>query len=236
MGFDKPDLALVVHFQSPGSPIAYYQQVGRAGRALESAHGILRRGHEDVDIQDCFIRSAFPRVRRRRRSSTFWPSVARRCPGRDRVRRQRPSQPHRGHGEGARRRWCGGARRRGLAPDVAAVDLSGGARGPRHRAAASRTSGHATTTPPRRAAGWRSCGRCSTTTPRRVRPLHLAGPRSCPCRPTSWPKPEHSSACSSSTAHPAPSCSYFLNKSFTFSPTSFSPAFFWSALPSAFRL
>jgi ATP-dependent DNA helicase RecQ len=60
MGFDKPDLAFVVHFQSPGSPIAYYQQVGRAGRALESAHGILLRGHEDADIQDWFIRTAFP--------------------------------------------------------------------------------------------------------------------------------------------------------------------------------
>ncbi|MGD9797888.1 MAG: RecQ family ATP-dependent DNA helicase [Acidimicrobiia bacterium] len=60
MGFDKPDLAFVVHFQSPGSPIAYYQQVGRAGRALASAHGILLRGHEDADIQDHFIRTAFP--------------------------------------------------------------------------------------------------------------------------------------------------------------------------------
>jgi ATP-dependent DNA helicase RecQ len=60
MGFDKPDLAFVVHYQSPGSPIAYYQQVGRAGRALPSATGILLRGHEDVDIQDWFIRSAFP--------------------------------------------------------------------------------------------------------------------------------------------------------------------------------
>jgi ATP-dependent DNA helicase RecQ len=60
MGFDKPDLAFVVHYQSPGSPIAYYQQVGRAGRALESADGILLRGHEDADIQDYFIRSSFP--------------------------------------------------------------------------------------------------------------------------------------------------------------------------------
>ncbi|MGH8996243.1 MAG: RecQ family ATP-dependent DNA helicase [Acidimicrobiales bacterium] len=60
MGFDKPDLSFVVHYQSPGSPIAYYQQVGRAGRSVESSIGMLLRGHEDVDIQDWFIRTAFP--------------------------------------------------------------------------------------------------------------------------------------------------------------------------------
>jgi ATP-dependent DNA helicase RecQ len=60
MGFDKPDLAFVVHYQSPGSPIAYYQQVGRAGRATPSADAILLRGHEDGDIQDFFIATAFP--------------------------------------------------------------------------------------------------------------------------------------------------------------------------------
>ena len=60
MGFDKPDLAFVVHYQSPGSPIAYYQQVGRAGRGLTESHGILMSGAEDADIQDYFIRSAFP--------------------------------------------------------------------------------------------------------------------------------------------------------------------------------
>src|SRR6266567_1689774 len=47
MGFDKPDLTFVVHYQSPGSPIAYYQQVGRAGRALEASMGALLRGRED---------------------------------------------------------------------------------------------------------------------------------------------------------------------------------------------
>ena len=60
MGFDKPDLSFVIHYQAPGSPIAYYQQVGRAGRALESADAILLRGHEDADIQDFFIQTAFP--------------------------------------------------------------------------------------------------------------------------------------------------------------------------------
>jgi ATP-dependent DNA helicase RecQ len=60
MGFDKPDLSFVVHFQSPGSPIAYYQQVGRAGRQLDTSLGALLRGVEDRDIQDFFIRRAFP--------------------------------------------------------------------------------------------------------------------------------------------------------------------------------
>jgi ATP-dependent DNA helicase RecQ len=60
MGFDKPDLHFVVHFQSPGSPIAYYQQVGRAGRALDESWGVLVRGREDRAIQDFFVDSAFP--------------------------------------------------------------------------------------------------------------------------------------------------------------------------------
>lgn len=60
MGYDKPDLGFVIHYQAPGSIIAYYQQVGRAGRNIDDAYCVLLSGKEDEDIHDYFRRSAFP--------------------------------------------------------------------------------------------------------------------------------------------------------------------------------
>ncbi len=60
MGYDKPDLSFVVHYQAPGSVVAYYQQIGRAGRGVDHADIVLLRGGEDRRIQDFFIEQAFP--------------------------------------------------------------------------------------------------------------------------------------------------------------------------------
>lgn len=60
MGFDKPDLGFVVHLGAPSSPVAYYQQVGRAGRATENADVLLLPGTEDPEIWTYFATTSMP--------------------------------------------------------------------------------------------------------------------------------------------------------------------------------
>ncbi|TDD92311.1 ATP-dependent DNA helicase RecQ [Saccharopolyspora karakumensis] len=60
MGFDKPDLGFVVHVGAPSSPIAYYQQIGRAGRGVQRAEVLLLPGPEDREIWSYFASLAFP--------------------------------------------------------------------------------------------------------------------------------------------------------------------------------
>ena len=60
MGFDKPDLGFVIHYNMPLSLIAYYQQAGRAGRKLAFAYAILLYGSEDNEVNEYFIENAFP--------------------------------------------------------------------------------------------------------------------------------------------------------------------------------
>ncbi|MEJ7900791.1 MAG: RecQ family ATP-dependent DNA helicase [Thermomicrobiales bacterium] len=60
MGYDNPDVRFVIHYQTPGSIIAYYQQVGRAGRGREGAVGVLMSGPEDAEIHTSFRTGSLP--------------------------------------------------------------------------------------------------------------------------------------------------------------------------------
>jgi ATP-dependent DNA helicase RecQ len=60
MGYDKPDLGFVVHVGAPPSPVSYYQQVGRAGRAIERAHAVLLPSTADHGVWDYFATATIP--------------------------------------------------------------------------------------------------------------------------------------------------------------------------------
>ena len=114
MGYDKPDLAFVVHFQSPGSPIAYYQQIGRAGRALDDRRGRPPTGHRGPRHPGLVHRDRVPRPGRGRgrhrlpRTTRTGPSSV----GGHRADREPAAVPPRGHAQGPRGRRRRRPRRR----------------------------------------------------------------------------------------------------------------------------
>ncbi|MCR5137723.1 MAG: RecQ family ATP-dependent DNA helicase [Oscillospiraceae bacterium] len=60
MGYDKGDIAFIIHYQMPQNVVSYYQQIGRAGRNIPKAYTFLMMGQEDEEIIEYFIRTAFP--------------------------------------------------------------------------------------------------------------------------------------------------------------------------------
>ena len=79
MGFDKGNVAFVIHFQCPKNVIAYYQQIGRAGRNIDSAKTFLMLGNEDYRINKGFIDNAFPSEEDMRRIRQFITANPKNC-------------------------------------------------------------------------------------------------------------------------------------------------------------
>ena len=141
MGFDKPDLGFVVHLGAPSSPVSYYQQVGRAGRAVEHADVLLLPGPggpRDLAVVRHLVDAAGgPRGRRAHRDGRRQGLVG--GPAGD--GRRRPPVAAGAAAQGARRRRCGRAGAGRLALDRPAVGLRRRPVRPGHRAPARPSSG-----------------------------------------------------------------------------------------------
>lgn len=195
MGFDKPDLGFVVHLGSPSSPIAYYQQVGRAGRGVEHAEVLLLPGQEDEAIWRYFASVAFPPEEQVRRTIDVLAQAGRplSLPALEplvELRRTRLETMLKVLDvDGAVRRVKGGWRAR-AGPGCTTRSATRGWRG-----SGRPSSRRCVTTRRLRGAGWSSCGASSTTR----RPLRavaattarVAGSiRRCPTR--RWTQPRES--------------------------------------------
>ena len=143
MGYDKPDLSFVVHFQSPGSPVAYYQQVGRAGRALddEPRHPAARPGGRTDPglVHRAGLRRGAPRQRHRQRVRLVRRAGAADGDPGEAEREDRHAGTRR---QATRRRRRARTRRRHQLPAHArAVDVPGQPRRGGHDGAPARTAG-----------------------------------------------------------------------------------------------
>ena len=60
MGIDKADVRMVIHYDVPESPEAYFQEAGRAGRDGEMAYAVLLYGPSDSRTIKKRVTDAFP--------------------------------------------------------------------------------------------------------------------------------------------------------------------------------
>ena len=212
MGFDKPDLGFVVHLGAPSSPVAYYQQVGRAGRATDNADVLLLPGQEDRAIWNYFATASMPvrgeggcGARRARLAAAVDPRP--RKPGRPQAVDSRTAA------EGARRRRRRRARVAGAGwrPARRGRTTRSATRASPRRARPSRTRCSSTRrpdelpdgVPPAGARRSRCAARAGAATTAREPGTPQRSPRR---RPGRWPPRSTASASRSSPASSGPRC------------------------------